>query len=216
MLPIGRCRSWRTERGRPHAGGITQGWPEPIRRWGQFSRNCFGTSTYSLDGSPSATTSSVGRQAVGNARWENDTLVIEGAEKTPSGGTPSLRVEIACSVDGSTLVVTEIRDNGNTRFTSRSVFVKVSARQFKGLVDDSKPIPGRRGADGQAGLAVSERFVTWLESVAEIALQVNVQGQMAVTREAIGVSLADGNYVRPRGASSTPAWWWPRPATTAR
>jgi hypothetical protein len=86
------------------------------------------TSIFSLDGSPSTTLSSIGRQAVGKARWEGDKLVIEGAEKTPSGGTLSLRVEIACSVDGSTLVITEIRDNGNTRFTSRSVFVKESAR----------------------------------------------------------------------------------------
>jgi hypothetical protein len=82
------------------------------------------TSTYLFDGSPSATTSSIGRQAVGNARWEKGKIVVEGAEKTPSGGSLVLRVEIECSVDGSTLVVTESRDNGSTRFTSRSVFVR--------------------------------------------------------------------------------------------
>lgn len=85
------------------------------------------TSTYLLDGSPSAITSSIGRQAVGKARWEEGKLVVEGAEKTPSGGSLVLRVEIECSVDGSTLVVTESRDNGSTRFTSRSVFVREPA-----------------------------------------------------------------------------------------
>lgn len=85
------------------------------------------TSTYLFDGSPSATTSSIGRQAVGKARWEKGKLVVEGAEKTPSGGSLVLRVEIECSADGSTLVVTESRDNGSTRFTSRSVFVRESA-----------------------------------------------------------------------------------------
>ena len=86
------------------------------------------TSTYSFDGSPISTTSSIGRQTVGKARWEKDTLVIEGAEKTPGGGTLVLRVEVERSADGNTLLVTETRDNGNTRFTSKSVFVKESAR----------------------------------------------------------------------------------------